>query len=33
MIWEVCEQLRGSANDLIICDYECQASMNDSEQM
>jgi len=33
MIWEVCEWLRGSPNDLIVCDYECRTSMNDSEQM
>lgn len=33
MIWEVCEQLWGSANDLIVRNYECWASMNDNQGM
>ncbi len=33
MIWEVRKWLWGSANDLIVCDYECWANMNDNEWM
>jgi len=33
MIWEVCKWLWGSANDLIVCDYECRVSMTDGERM